>query len=109
MLVHSFLNGASAFTHTRAGLPPAPTGADAQRHAATRLRWLDEPPRTKPAGGAKDRGGKEASPPTRESRGEVDASLAAESWELTGSKPILGVSEATEFIEDSIPSTSRSL
>jgi hypothetical protein len=42
VLVNSFVNGRSAFTHTRVGMPPPPQGPAATRATATALRWIDE-------------------------------------------------------------------
>jgi len=42
LLVNSFVNGRSAFTHTRAGMPSPAKGPAATRATATALRWIDE-------------------------------------------------------------------
>lgn len=95
VMVHSFVNAASNYAHSRAALPPPPTGPDAKRHAATALRWIDEPPRTKTGERGNARG---------------PGSCDQEAWEITGSRPILGVNEAVEWIEDPPPpDTTRSL
>jgi hypothetical protein len=42
VVVNSFVNGQSALVHSRAALPPPASGAEARKHAATALRWIDE-------------------------------------------------------------------
>jgi hypothetical protein len=92
VLVNSFVNGRSAFIHSHSKLPPPPVGADAQRHKATALRWIDEPPKKSSSVRGSSRGGGGGEKKEEEPDWDDEA--------LENSKPILDINEAIEWIED---------
>lgn len=90
ILVNSFVNARSAFTHTRVGMPPPPTGAEATARGNTALRWIDDP-RAKATG-----------PSPTSGAGHAPASQPPDGgseWMAT-SQPILDVNEAILWVDD---------
>ena len=99
LLVNSFVNGRSAFTHTRDGMPSPAMGAAATRATATALRWIDEGDENAASNAARPNGSSgQARKNAKLSRVGNPADEAAWARFCASSKPILDYNEC--FLTD---------